>query len=309
MIIDVVMTAGRSAVELALFILLPIMVIMLAVMRLLEAAGVVDRVVRWLTPLLRPCGLTGLSVFALLQANFVSFAAPLATLTTMERRGTSDRHLAATLAMVLAMGQANVVFPLVALGLDLASTLLYSVLGGLTAAAVTYYLIGRRLSSQEQPLDERLAHPEMHDPKGVLAVINHAGNEAFRIAVGAIPMLALSLVAVGLIREAGGFALLESLLTPLLDLLHINPQMIMPTLTKYLAGGTAGLGLLMDMKSSGAIDEAFVNASTGWLIHSLDVPGVAILISAGPRVAKVWKLAALGACCGIVVRTLLHVLI
>jgi hypothetical protein len=42
-----------------------------------------------------------------LQINFVSFAAPLATLTMMEQRGTSDRHIAATLAMVFAMAQAN----------------------------------------------------------------------------------------------------------------------------------------------------------------------------------------------------------
>ena len=306
-IINIVMSAGRSAVELALFILLPIMVIMLAIMRLLEAAGVVDHVVRWLTPLLRPAGLTGFSVFALLQASFVSFAAPLATLTTMERRGSSDRHLAATLAMVLALGQANVVFPLVTLGLDLGRTLLFSLLGGLTASVMTYYFIARHLSADEQVLDEQMPHAEMHNPQGVLAVINHAGSEAFRIATGSIPMLALSLLAVGLIREAGGFALLESLLSPLLDLLGISPLIVMPTLTKYLAGGTAGFGLLMDLQKQGLIDQQFINQATGWLIHSLDVPGVAILISAGPRVAKVWKLAVAGACCGILLRAACHV--
>ena len=47
--------------------------------------------------------LTGLGVFAALQVNLVSFAAPVATLSMMEQRGTSDRHLAATLAMVFAM--------------------------------------------------------------------------------------------------------------------------------------------------------------------------------------------------------------
>jgi hypothetical protein len=38
------------------------------------------------------------------KINFVSFAAPIATLAMMEQRGASDRHLAATLAMVFAIG-------------------------------------------------------------------------------------------------------------------------------------------------------------------------------------------------------------
>jgi len=100
---QIILQAGRSAVELALFVLLPIMVVMLALMRILEARGALDWLVAHLAPLLRPAGLTGLGVFAAVQINFVSFAAPIATLTMMESRGASDRHLAATLAMVMAM--------------------------------------------------------------------------------------------------------------------------------------------------------------------------------------------------------------
>ena len=81
--IEIILKAGRSAVELALFVLLPVMVVMLSLMRLLEARGVLDWVVVRLAPLLKPFGLTGLGVFAALQINFVSFAAPLATLTMM----------------------------------------------------------------------------------------------------------------------------------------------------------------------------------------------------------------------------------
>ena len=99
-LIDIILKAGRSAVELSLFVLLPVMVVMLSLMRLLEARGALDWLVARISPLLRPFGLTGLGVFAALQINFVSFAAPMATLTMMEQRGTSDRHLAATLAMV-----------------------------------------------------------------------------------------------------------------------------------------------------------------------------------------------------------------
>ena len=79
----IILEAGRSGVELSLFVLLPIMVVMLSLMRLLEARGVLDWVVARLAPLLRPLGLTGLGVFAALQINLVSFAAPVATLTMM----------------------------------------------------------------------------------------------------------------------------------------------------------------------------------------------------------------------------------
>ena len=100
-VIDIILQAGRAAVELSLFVLLPVMIVMLAVMRLLEAYGVLDWLVQRLSPLLRPFGLPGLGVFAALQINLVSFAAPVATLSLMEQRGASARHLAATLAMMM----------------------------------------------------------------------------------------------------------------------------------------------------------------------------------------------------------------
>lgn len=305
-LVDIILKAGRSAVELSLFVLLPVMVVMLALMRILEARGVVDRLVAWLAPLLRPFGLTGLGVFAALQINFVSFAAPLATLTMMEQRGASDRHLAATLAMVFAMTQANTSFPMVTMGLHLGPTLLFSLLGGLMAATATYYLLGRHLSATEAPMDETLQHRVAKDPKGVLDVINHAGAEAFKIAVGAIPMLVLSLVVVTALRQFGAIDLLTRGLTPLLG---IDPALILPTLTKYLAGGTAMMGVMDEMLRNGQASAALLNASAGFLIHPFDVPGVAVLISAGPRVARVWKVAALGACVGIGVRSLGHALL
>ena len=56
----IILEAGRSGVELSLFVLLPIMVVMLSLMRLLEARGVLDWLVVRLAPALRPAGLTGL---------------------------------------------------------------------------------------------------------------------------------------------------------------------------------------------------------------------------------------------------------
>ncbi len=305
--VDIILKAGRSAVELSLFILLPVMVVMLACMRLLEAKGALDRVVAGLAPVLRPFGLTGLGVFAALQINFVSFAAPMATLTMMEQRGTSDRHLAATLAMVFAMAQANAALPMMTMGLNFGLTLLFSVIGGLVAAAATYYLFSGRLSAEEAVVDETLDHPVLASGKGILDVINRAGAEAFRIAVGAIPMLVLSLVAVTALKRFGAIDLLTQWLTPLLALLAIDPILILPTLTKYLAGGTAMMGVMDDMRRNGQMSIELLNASAGFLISPFDLPGVAVLISAGRRVAGVWKPAALGACVGIAVRTAGHI--
>ena len=308
-LIDVILRAGRSAVELSLFVLLPVMVVMLSLMRLLEAKGVLDWVVTRLAPLLRPLGLTGLGVFAALQINFVSFAAPVATLAMMEQRGTSDRHLAATLAMVMAMAQANAVFPMTAMGLRFGPVLLFSLLGGLVAAAATYYIFGRSLDATEKALDESLRHPVAEDAKGVLDTINRAGAEAFKIAIGAIPMLVLSLVVVTALRSGGAIDALTRLLAPAMAALHLDTALILPTLTKYLAGGTAMMGVMDEMLRAGTATVALLNQGAGFLIHPLDIPGVAVLISAGRRVAAVWKPAALGACAGILVRTIGHALL
>lgn len=306
---DIILRAGRSAVELSLFVLLPIMVVMLSLMRLLEARGVLDWVVARLAPVLRPVGLTGLGVFAALQINFVSFAAPVATLTMMEGRGASDRHLAATLAMVMAMAQANVTFPMAAMGLAFGPALALSLLGGLIAAAATYHGFGRALSASEGALDETLHHQVADDAKGVLNVINRAGAEAFKISVGSIPMLVLALVAVMALRATGAIDALTAMLTPLLAAVGIDPAMILLTLTKYIAGGTAMMGVMDEMLRNGVTTVATLNHGAGFLIHPLDVAGVAIMMSAGRRVAAVWKPAALGAAVGIAARTVGHALI
>lgn len=309
-LIDSILPAGRSAVELSLFVLLPVMVVMLTVMRLLEAWGWLDRLVALTAPALRPFGLTGLGVFAAVQVNFVSFAAPVATLAMMERRGASDRHLAATFAMVLAMAQANVVFPLLAMGLDFGPTMAFSLAGGLLAAAVAYHVAGRGLSNIEPPNEAPPPHPAHGDgPKGVLDVINRAGAEAFKIAIGAMPLLILSLVAVNMLRAAGAVDALARLLDPALSAFDINPAMILPTVTKYLAGGTAMMGLADVMARTGELSAQMLNASAGFLIHPLDLPGVAVLMAAGSRVAAVWRPAVAGALVGVAARAFGHAMI
>jgi hypothetical protein len=156
-------------------------------------------------------------------------------------------------------------------------------------------------------VDETLHHPVAESAKGVLDVINRAGAEAFKIAVGAIPMLVLSLTVVLALRRLGALDALTALLSPLLLSIGADPGLILPTLTKYLAGGTAMMGVMDEMIRAGTASAATLNGvAAGLLIHPLDIPGVAVLISAGRRVADVWKPAALGAGVGIVMRMVGH---
>ena len=303
---DIILRSGRSGVELALFVLLPVMVVMLSMMRILEAKGVLDRLVAHAAPLLRPFGIPGLGVFALLQISFVSFAAPIATLAMMDKGGTSSRHIAATLAMVFAMAQANVVFPLAAFGLNVGATLAISLVAGIVAAALTYHVFGRHLADQEPPEDTKIVHPTAEGASGVLAVINRAGAEAFRIAVGAIPLLILALVVLNGSRDAGLIESLQSLLAPLFSALDLSTSVALPVVTKAIAGGSAMMGVSVDLITAGALSATDLNRIAGLLAHPVDVAGVAILISAGPRVAAVMRPALYGAGVAIVLRAAAH---
>lgn len=304
---DIILPAGQSGMNLVLFIFLPVMVVMLTAMRLLELTGFLDWLVARLAPALHPFGLTGLGVFAALQVNLVSFAAPVATLAIMDKRGTSDRHLAATLAMVCAMAQANASLPLTAMGLRLGPVLLISVIGGLAAVAATYHLFGRRLSAEEKIADDLPHSPAPPGTKGVLDTISRAGGEAFAISIGAIPFLIPSLVVVNILRQTGAIDGLTGLVAPALQLFGIDPALVLLTITKYLAGGTATLGIVDDMVRQHHLSASVLNQSAGFLIHPFDLPGFAILISAGRRVAAVWKPAFWGACVGIALRAVLHI--
>lgn len=65
-LVTIILTSGRTAVELALFLLLPVMVVMLALMKALEGRGVLAWTARVLAPPLRIFGLPGAGVFAAL---------------------------------------------------------------------------------------------------------------------------------------------------------------------------------------------------------------------------------------------------
>ncbi|MCU8662590.1 nucleoside recognition family protein [Klebsiella pneumoniae] len=307
-VISIIMAAGKSSVDVALYTLLPIMVIMLIIMKYLEVRGILDVIVRWVAPLLKPFGLTGMSAFALIQINFVSFAAPLATLSIMDKRGVSDRQMAATLAMVFAMGQGNVFYPLTPFGLHWLASIVISVVGGLCAAAVAWHVTGRRLSVAESPRAEALPNAEQNS-QGILAVINSAGSDAIRLALGAVPMLILSLTIVGLLQGAGAIDLLQQLLKPLLSWLHIPQNLVLPALVKCVAGGTAYFGVISELIQQGKVTVDQVNASAGLLIQTFDLPGIGIFLGISSRFVRLFRFVAPAAIVGILLRTVLHLIL
>jgi spore maturation protein SpmB len=301
--IDVVLHAGRSAVDVALYTLLPIMVLMMIAMRVLEASGLLDKVVVLLTPVVRPFGLSGLGVLAMIQISFVSFVAPLTTLTLMEDRGASDRRLAATFAAVLAMAPANALFPLAAFGLRPGPVLALSALGGLLAAVATYWVFGRGLA--REPLPISAVEEEVTKQPSFLNIINVSGREAIQIVVNIIPMLLLSLAVVFTLQRVGAIDSLVALLAPMLARSGIDAALILPAVTKYLAGSTALVGVVSEISKQAPIAGASINGAAGFLLHPLDLPGVAIFISASRRLGQVCLPAIAGASVGIAVRTLM----
>jgi len=303
-----ILSSGRSAVELAFFILLPVMIVMLSIMHWLESRGILNRIVAGFSPMMALFGLSGLGIFALMQVSMVSFAAPIATLAVMARNGSSPRHIAATLAMVLALAQANVVFPMAAAGLNVGITIGIAIAGGLLGSAMTWYLFGRSLSAQ-QSTDETELLPENEQHESVMAVIRRAGKDAWEISLSALPLLVVALVAVNLLRLTGLIDAMEDWLHPLLSSIGYPAQTFLLAFTKYIAGGTAMMGIAMEQFNAGTLSAQNINLLAGLLICPLDVAGVAILIAAGQRVANVVRPAIYGALTGIALRIVLHYLI
>lgn len=309
--VHLILESGRAAVDLVLYILLPIMVVMMAVMKLLEARGVLDGTARLVSPVLRPFGVPGVGAFAILQLLLISFAAPVATLKVMDGSGVDRRRLAATLAMLLAMSQANAAFPLAAVGLNLPVLLATSLVGGLLAASVTYYLLARDADKdpEEDAGGDQGGRSEEDPPRRLLDLLSAGGREGVGIVLDAIPILLLAILLVKILQAAGAISVLEAGLTPVLGGLGIPGIAILPIVTKFLAGGTAMMGIAMNLVQEGSLTAVELNRIAGLIVNPLDLVGVAVLTSAGRRVGAVARPAVAGAAIGILVRAVLHLLL
>lgn len=306
------MSAGKSSVDVALYTLLPIMVVMLVVMTYLEEKGIVGWVIGKITPVLAPLGITGMAAFAGIQMSFINFAAPLATLALMEKKGTSDRSMAATLAMLMSMGQGNVFFALVPLGLNWGIAMIASFIGGIAAALLTWYICGRHLSSQHIHNPEAEIIPSPYDdvrPKTLLAVISESGRDAIQMALATIPMLMISLVVVGVLQSLGLVNLIMWIIAPLLHLFSISESFVLPVFTKCLAGGTAYFSVVSEMLQSGKMSVAQLNASAGLLIQTFDIAGIGIFLTVSHRFVRLMRYAIPGIVVGITIRAVIHLLV
>ncbi|WP_028488758.1 nucleoside recognition domain-containing protein [Thiothrix lacustris] len=308
-IIQVILAGGRTGVDLALYTLLPIMVVMLALMKLLDAWGVLAWVARLLSPVLKPFGIPGLGIFAAVKMLLVSFAAPIPTFALMGQGGTSRRHIAATLAMMMVMTQANVSFPLAAFGLDVGMSLFTSVLGGLLAASVTYHYLTPKTGWDDEAFPAEAPDVSPYKGKNAIRILSDGGLEGMKIVVNSIPMLVLALCFVNALKASGAIVGLTTLLAPVLALIGLPEAAVLPLITKFIAGGTAFMAVTIDLIQQGSLTALELNRMVGFATNPLDIVGIALFASVHPRVAEVMRPALLGACAGLLVRGTIHLIL
>jgi len=304
-IIQVILESGRSAIDIALYILLPIMVVMMAIMKLLDHYGFLAWVARTVSPILTPLGIPGIGVFAAIKILLVSFAAPVASFTIMDQDGTSKRYIAAALAMIMTMSQANVVFPMIAVGLDLQVVLVSSIIGGLVAAITTFHLLARKLQAD---VVHNIEPNPFESNKNPIQIMIDGGTEGTKVVLAAIPMLILALCFVNTLKATDAISAISFLLATPLSWVGLPEAAVLPIVTKVIAGGTAYMGVTMDLLNQGKLTALELNRMAGLVIHPLDIVGVAIYALAGSRVASIMKMAIAGALVGITVRAIIHLL-
>lgn len=307
--LKILFASGQKGFELAFFILMPIMVFMMAVMRVLDQTGVLRRAAILAAPFLLLFGIPGLGAFAIVQILFVSFAAPVSTFRLMEQDAAiSDRKIAAGFAAVLCMSQANATFPLSAFGLDLAVAMGSSVVGGFVAAWLTYYRFARHLpDGTELPAEDEIRPAGSR--QNLVQMILSGGEEGFQLVLKALPVLVLAVLLVNVLKAIGAIGALESLFGPVFALIGVSPAAVLPIITKYIAGGTAMMGTTLPMLQDQTMSALDLNRIAGFTINTLDPVGLAVLVSAGPRFAAFAVPAIKGSLFGILVRGVLHLFI
>jgi spore maturation protein SpmB len=204
------------------------------------------------------------------------------------------------------MSQANVVFPMLSVGLNLPVILATSVIGGLFAATVTYYLLARG-SASEPAVEVPVIVPG--ERRGTMEILAEGGQEGMKIALASLPILILALCFVYTLQASGAITLISAVLAPLLALLGLPEAAVLPIVTKFIAGGTAFMGVVLDLMNQGLISAADLNRMAGFVTNPLDLAGVAIMTAAGKRVGRVARAAIWGALAGMLLRGVLHLLI
>lgn len=314
-IVHIIIEAGKTGVELSLYIILPIMVVMMAVMKVLDEKGFLQKTATLMAPALSKVGLPGMGVFAIIQMLFISFAAPVSTLKLMEEdREISDAKIGATIAAVLVMAQANAAFPLAVVGLNIPIGIITSLISGFAASLMAYKMIDTTCSGDQ---DKRMISKEqvksqeqlVKGKKGIISILFQGGEEGMIIAVKSMPPLILAVFLVNIMRDIGAIGWLEIWAAPLMEAIGIPGIAVLPIVTKFIAGGTAMMAIVIELMNDGAMSVAELNRIAGFTLNPLDPVGVAILMAAGQRVTRVARPAMMAAAMGIVLRGILHLII
>ena len=90
--------------------------------------------------------------------------------------------------------------------------------------------------------------------------------------------LVLALLLVNSLRSIGVIGLLEQVLEPVFLWLELPTAMLLPIITKYIAGGTAMMGVAVDFLDQQLISVSDLNRVSGFLVSPLDVGFVVQLI-------------------------------
>lgn len=300
-LITAILDAGRSAIDIALFTFLPLMIVTFSLMRYLEGVNTL----RWLAskadPLFKLFGLNCLGALAVFQVSFVSSAAPIAALSAMAIRKTPDRTLAAALAAVLAAAPANASLPLASLGVEPGLIILNGICGALVASSLAYWLVGRRAVIVEVCSEGEIEH---HIPArlDLLAAISRGGADATRVIASILPVLVISLALVKLIENTGLFVAFASSAQPLFDLFGASQQDVLLLLTKCLAGSSAAVALIFDIRKEHGFSADKIVLHSPFLLNPLDLPGLSILTASVPTLRSVAGIAVLCALAGLAVR-------
>jgi spore maturation protein SpmB len=303
--IKMMLDSGRTGVELSLYTILPIMVIMMAIMNVLDKKNILSWVARGFAPILILFGLPGLGVFAIIQILFISFAAPVATLRIIDQEdAVSEASLAATLAAILVMAQANAVFPLAAVGLNVPISMLTSLIGGLVASLIAFKMLGGHSNAVPVVQSET-----RHEKKKIIPLLFEGGEAGLNIVLKSIAPLIIAVFMVNVFKRIGIIEVLETVLSPVLMQVGIPGIAVLPIVTKFMAGGTAMMAIVLDLMAEGAMSAAELNRIAGFTLNPLDPVGIAVLVATGPRVAKVAKPAIIAAVIGIIVRGIIHLVV
>lgn len=303
-LINAVLDAGRSAVDIAIFTFLPLMIVTFSLMRYLEGISALRWIAGKANPLFRLFGLDGFGALAIIQLSLVSSAAPVSALSLMAHKRTSERFIAAAFAAVLAAAPANASFPLASLGVDPGLIVVNGICGALVASTLACWMVGRRSVSGNICSCHR-ADDHVAVRLDLLTAINRGGADAIRVIPAILPVLVISLAMVRLIQGTGALSAFTFLAQPVLQLFGVSQQNVLFFLTKCLAGSSAAVALLLDLHKEVSLAPEKIIDGSALLLNPLDLPGLSILIASVPALRPVAGIAVVSALAGIVVRTAL----